>query len=90
MGRFVPYYRIALDTEVDSCKSFRDALISDERQAFDDLMDQCKLRASEARTDNPLPHDRSYAHSTLIRTSQNPQKITKTLEEIEKTNDSKV
>jgi hypothetical protein len=43
MGKTVPSYRIALEFEIDTWKSFRKALLSDEeREAFDVLMDMCR------------------------------------------------
>ena len=42
MGKTVPFYRMALEEEIDRWKSFRNALASEkEKVAFDDLMDMC-------------------------------------------------
>jgi len=37
MGRTVPSYRLSLEAEIQSWKSFRDMLRIDEREVFDDL-----------------------------------------------------
>lgn len=44
MGKTVPSYRMALEFEIDTWKSFRKALPSDgDKQAFDELMDLCRI-----------------------------------------------
>ena len=46
MGKTVPSYRIAIEDEIANWKNFRDALVSDEeKQAFDSLMDLCRIQA---------------------------------------------
>jgi len=47
MGRTIPSWRIALEEELKRWKRFRDALRIDERTIFEDLMDECRRRASE-------------------------------------------
>jgi hypothetical protein len=56
MGKTVPAYRMALEFEIDTWKSFRKALTSDEdRAAFDELMDMCRVYASESScATNPI------------------------------------
>jgi hypothetical protein len=46
MGRTVPSYRIAIEQELSTWKSFRDALRKEDRELFDSLADQCRLFAS--------------------------------------------
>jgi len=49
MGKTVPAYRMALEFEIDTWKGFRKALISDEdKQAFEEIMDLCRMFASES------------------------------------------
>jgi len=49
LGKTVPAYRMALEFEVYRWKGFRKALPKDEdRKAFDDLMDICRIYASES------------------------------------------
>lgn len=56
MGKTVPAYRIALELEISTWKSFRKALTSEEdREAFDELMDMCRIYASESsNATNPI------------------------------------
>ena len=43
LGKTVPSYRMALESEIDSWKSFKKALASKEdRKCFDELMDFCR------------------------------------------------
>jgi len=46
MGRTAPSYRIALEDEIGRLRRFRDALRAEEREAFDDMIDKCRLLAS--------------------------------------------
>ena len=49
MGKTVPAYRLALEFEIDTWRGFRKALTSDEdKQAFEEIMDLCRLFASES------------------------------------------
>lgn len=48
MGRTIPSWRMLLEEELKRWKRFRDALRIDERPIFDDLMDECRRRASAA------------------------------------------
>jgi len=46
MGRTVPSYRQALEGEIERWKSFRRALRKEDAEAFDRMMDACRLFAS--------------------------------------------
>ena len=49
MGKTVPSFRMALEFEIDVWRGFRKALPSDEdREAFDELMDMCRINAMAA------------------------------------------
>ena len=49
MGKSISSYRMALEFEIDSWKGFRRALPSDDdKQAFDELMDLCRINAMAA------------------------------------------
>ena len=56
MGKTVPAYRWALEDEIATWKGFRKALPSDEdREAFEELMDLCRVFASESsNATNPI------------------------------------
>jgi hypothetical protein len=46
MGRTVPSYRQALDTEINRWESFRKALRGNDVRAFDQMMNVCRTHAS--------------------------------------------
>jgi hypothetical protein len=46
MGKTVESYRIALDAEIQSWNGFLKALRSDDREAFEQLLDACRNYAS--------------------------------------------
>ena len=49
MGKTVPSYRMALEFKIHRWKVFRNALPNEgERQAFDELMDMCRINAMAA------------------------------------------
>jgi len=48
MGRTIPSYRIVLEEELKRWERFRDALRTDEREVFQDMMDECRRNASAA------------------------------------------
>ncbi len=49
MGKTVPAYRMALEGEIARWKDFRRALLSEEdREAFEEFMDICRIYASES------------------------------------------
>ena len=49
MGKTVPSYRMALEFEIAVWRGFRKTLQSDEeKQAFDELMDMCRINAMAA------------------------------------------
>jgi hypothetical protein len=46
MGKTVPSYRMAIESEIHNWKGFRDSLASEEeKQAFDMIMDLCRVQA---------------------------------------------
>jgi hypothetical protein len=55
MGKTIPSYRIALEGEIQRWKGFARALRSEERQAFEVLMDACRSHASaSSNATNPV------------------------------------
>ncbi len=46
MGKTVPSYRLALEEEIGRWKGFVEALRSEDREAFEQLMDACRSYAS--------------------------------------------
>ena len=48
MGRTIPSFRIVLENEIQRWQGFVKALRSDDRAAFDELMNTCRCYASAA------------------------------------------
>jgi hypothetical protein len=46
MGRTVPSYRQALETEIERWKGFRKGLRNKDAEAFDQMMNACRMFAS--------------------------------------------
>ena len=46
MGRTVPSYRQALETEINGWEGFRKALRDRDLKAFDEMMNACRMHAS--------------------------------------------
>ena len=46
MGRTIESYRMAIEEEIREWKGFAKALRAEDREAFDALMDACRLHAS--------------------------------------------
>jgi hypothetical protein len=90
MGRTIPSFRMALDEEVRAWKSFRDALRIDEREIFDDLMDQCRIRASAASAATRSTITEAMFMTLLFLHHKKIKRLQKLLEEIEKIDEVKV
>lgn len=55
MGKTVPSYRMALEDQIGKWKGFRETLLGDERDAFDELMDMCRAHATAgSNATNPI------------------------------------
>lgn len=50
MGRTIPSWRMVVEAELEKLKRFRQFLRSEDKEVFDDLLDQCRLYASFAST----------------------------------------
>ena len=48
MGKTVESYRMALETEINRWNGFARALRKEDREAFDELMDMCRINAMAA------------------------------------------
>ena len=46
MGRTVPSFRLALERAIKGWEGYRKALRKEEREAFDRMMDACRLHSS--------------------------------------------
>jgi len=55
MGKTVPSFRMALESEINRWSGFAYALRKPDREAFDELMDMCRTYASESScATNPI------------------------------------
>jgi hypothetical protein len=50
MGRTIPSWRMVVEGELEKLKRFRTFLRSEDKEIFDDLLNQCRLYASFAGT----------------------------------------
>jgi len=48
MGRTVPSWRMLIEEEMKRWGKFRDALRAEDKEVFEDLLNQCRLYASAA------------------------------------------
>ena len=48
MGRTIPSWRMVVEAEVEKLKKFQDSLRLEDKNIFEDLLNQCKLYASAA------------------------------------------
>jgi hypothetical protein len=48
MGRTIPSWRVVVEDELRKLKRFREFLRSEDKEVYDDLLNQCKLYASYA------------------------------------------
>lgn len=50
MGRTIPSWRMVVEGELEKLKRFRQFLRSEDKEIFDDLLNQCRLYASYGST----------------------------------------
>ena len=48
MGRIIPSWRMVVEDELGKLKRFREFLRSEDKEVFDDLLNQCRVYASYA------------------------------------------
>lgn len=84
MGKTVPSYRIALDEEIGRWKGFIQALRSEDREAFEQLMDACRGYASASSNATRPVIFEPMAMSILLSQQKRLIKLEKTLDAIRK------
>lgn len=84
MGKTVPSYRIALDEEIGRWKGFIQALRSEDREAFEQLMDACRSYASAGSNATRPVIFEPMAMSILLSQQRRLIKLEKTLDAIGK------
>ena len=81
MGRTVPTYRLALEAMTQQWNDFRRALRSDDREAFDSLMNGARLHASASTYAISLDPTESALLSMLLEHEKKLLALMKRLED---------
>lgn len=82
MGRTVPSCRMILETEIEKWKGFVRALRTDDRVAFEELMNACRCHASAAgAATRPIVTEAMYM-SILLSHQKALKKVESTLEKL--------
>ena len=82
MGKTVESYRIALEEEIRRWRGFAEALRSDDREAFSQLMDACRSHASAGSNATRPVLFEPMAMSILLSQQRTLIKLEKTLDAI--------
>jgi hypothetical protein len=84
LGRTVPSYRQALETEISRWEAFRKALRGKELEAFDAMMNACRMHASAAgMATRPILSEAMFM-SILLSQQKEIMEIKENLERLEK------
>ncbi|MDH5483303.1 MAG: hypothetical protein OEY22_10595 [Candidatus Bathyarchaeota archaeon] len=84
MGRTVPSYRQALETEINRWEGFRKALRGKELEAFDKMMNACRMSASAGgNATRPILTEAMFM-SILLNQQKEFMEIKESLERLEK------
>lgn len=84
MGRTVPSYRQALENEISRWESFRKALRNRDLEAFDEMMNSCRVYASAGGSaTRPILAEAMFM-SILLSQQKELMEIKKSLELLEK------
>jgi hypothetical protein len=82
MGKTVPSYRIALESEINRWSGFAYALRKPDREAFDELMDMCRTFATESsNATNPIIFE-PMVMSILLAQQERIQKLERQLNDV--------
>ena len=84
MGRTVPSYRQALESEIDRWEGFRKALRDKDCEAFDKMMVACRLYASAGSMATRPILTEAMIMSILLSLQRELMEIRKDLEQLEK------
>jgi len=84
LGRTIPSYRQALDAEIARWEGFRKALRGKELEAFDKMMNACRVHASAGgMATRPILAEAMFM-SILLNQQKEIMEITESLERLEK------
>jgi hypothetical protein len=84
LGRTVPSYRQALETEINRWESFRKALRGKDLEAFDQMMNACRIHASAAGSATRPILTEAMFMSILLNQQKELMEIKESLERVEK------
>lgn len=82
MGKTVPSYRMALETEIARWRGFGKALRVEEREAFEAVMDACRSYASAASNATNAIIFEPMAMSILLHLQLKVSRLEKELDEL--------
>ena len=84
LGRTVPSYRQALETEIASWEGFRKALRDRDMEAFDEMMNACRMHASAgSMATRPILIETMFM-TVLLSQQKRLMEIAENLERLEK------
>jgi hypothetical protein len=84
LGRTVPSYRQALETEINRWEAFRKALRGKDIEAFDTIMNMCRMHASAAgMATRPILSEAMFM-SILLGLQKELMEIKESLEHLER------
>jgi hypothetical protein len=82
MGKTVPSYRIALETEIAKWRGFAKALRAEDHEAFEAIMDACRSYASAAgNATNPILFE-PMTMSILLHLQKRLNRLEKEIDEL--------
>lgn len=84
MGRTVPSYRQALEREISCWEGFQKALSQKELEAFDIIMNACRMHASAAGMATRTILSEAMFMSILLSQQKEIMEIKRSLERLEK------
>lgn len=84
MGRTVPSYRQALETEISRWEGFRNALRGKDIEAFDQMMNACRIYASAGGSATRPILTEAMFMSILLNQQKELMEIKEILERLEK------
>ena len=82
MGRTIPSFRMLLQEEIASWSSFRKIVPKEEREVFDEMLNQSRLHASAASTTLRLAKFEAVFMSLLFHQFKRLREIIDSLDEI--------
>ena len=84
MGRTVPSYRHALESEINRWEPFRRALRDKDSEAFTNMMNACRMHASAAGMETRPILSEAMFMSILLNQQKQISEIRESLEHLEK------